>query len=85
MSESSNESGGQPSGVAASNMPMAFEAPTGKGVETVSLPTDAGFIATNYHGIARVVFEGARRWALFQSGAGSCSFGSVIGTMLLLK
>ena len=58
-SESSNESGGQPSGVAASYMPMAFEAPTGKGVETVSLPTDAGFIATNYHGIARVVFESA--------------------------
>ncbi len=58
-SESSNESGGQPSGLAASYMPMAFEAPTGKGVETVSLPTDAGFIATNYHGIARVVFESA--------------------------
>ena len=58
-SESSNESGGQPSGVAASYMPMAFEAPTGKGVETVSLPTDAGFLATNYHGIARVVFESA--------------------------
>ena len=58
-SESSNESGGQPSGVAASAMPMAFEAPTGNGVETVALPTDAGFIATNYHGIARVVFESA--------------------------
>ncbi|MBR1586985.1 MAG: hypothetical protein IJ658_01550, partial [Kiritimatiellae bacterium] len=58
-SESSNESGGQPSGVATSAMPMAFEAPTGKGVESVALPTDAGFVASNYHGIARVVFESA--------------------------
>jgi len=40
-------------------MPMAFEAPTGKGVESVALPTDAGFVASNYHGIARVVFESA--------------------------
>ena len=62
--ESSNESGGQPSGRAPSYMQLWFESPTGKGVESVALPsTDTtSFVASNYHGIARVVFESATGW-----------------------
>ena len=60
--ESSNESGGQPSGRAASHMQLWFESPSGKGVESVALPTSSSFIATNYHGVARVVFESATGW-----------------------
>ena len=43
-------------------IPFWFESPTGKGVESVALPTASGFIATNYMGIARVVFEDATGW-----------------------
>ena len=41
---------------------LNFESPSGKGVESVALPTASGFIATNYIGIARVVFEDATGW-----------------------
>ena len=41
---------------------LSFESPAGKGVESVSMPTASGFIATNYIGIARVVFEDATGW-----------------------
>ena len=40
-------------------MPIAFEAPTGKGVESVALPDLTG---KTYIGIARVVFEDATGW-----------------------
>ena len=50
------------SGAAGTEIPFWFEAPTGKGVESVTLPTDSRFIATNYLGIARVVFEDATGW-----------------------
>ena len=44
------------------DIPFWFESPTGKGVESVALPTASGFIATNYMGIARVVFEDTTGW-----------------------
>ena len=50
------------SGTGATDIPFWFESPTGKGVESVALPTASGFIATNYMGIARVVFEDATGW-----------------------
>ena len=63
-SESSGQSNNQPSGYAASHMPFLFEAPTGKGVESVALPsTDTtSFVASNYYGLARVVFESSTGW-----------------------
>ena len=61
-SESSGSSNSQPSGFAASHMQLHFESPTGKGVESVALPTASGFVSSNYHGIARVVFEDATGW-----------------------
>ncbi|MBQ6011421.1 MAG: autotransporter-associated beta strand repeat-containing protein [Kiritimatiellae bacterium] len=50
------------SGKGSSTLALKFESPTGKGVESVALPTVSGFIATNYMGIARVVFEDATGW-----------------------
>ena len=41
---------------------LNFESPAGKGVESVAMPTASGFVATNYIGIARVVFEDATGW-----------------------
>ena len=61
-SECSGQKDNQPSGYAASQMPFLLESPTGQGVESVALPTTASFIATNYHGLARVVFESATGW-----------------------
>ncbi len=43
-------------------IPFWFESPTGKGVESVALPTASGFVASNYIGIARVVFEDTTGW-----------------------
>ena len=57
-----SENAANSSGTGATSIPFWFEAPTGKGVESVALPTDSGFIATNYIGIARVVFEDATGW-----------------------
>ena len=45
--ESSNESGGQPSGRAASHMQLWFESPSGKGVESVALPTSSSATREN--------------------------------------
>jgi autotransporter-associated beta strand protein len=53
---------GQPSGVAASHMPLHFESPTGKGVESVSFPTTGNYTNVTYYGPARVVFEDETGW-----------------------
>ena len=53
---SSNSSAG------ASTFSLWFDSPTGKGVESVALPTSSSFNATNYLGIARVVFEDETGW-----------------------
>ena len=39
-----------------------LEAPTGKGFDSISLPTDSTYIPSNYYGVARVVFEDATGW-----------------------
>jgi len=57
-----SENAANSSGAGATSIPFRFDSPTGKGVESVALPTDSGFIATNYIGIARVVFEDATGW-----------------------
>ena len=53
---------GQPSGVAASHMPLHFESPTGKGVESVSFPTTGNYTNVTYYGPARVVFVDETGW-----------------------
>ena len=53
---------GQPSGVAASHMQLHFESPTGKGVESVSFPTEGNYTNVTYYGPARVVFEDETGW-----------------------
>ena len=50
------------SGAGGTEIPFWFEAPTGKGVENVALPTASNFIVTNYMSIARVVFEDETGW-----------------------
>ena len=50
------------SSAGSSSISFWFEPPTGNGVESVALPTGGGFLATNYIGIARVVFEDATGW-----------------------
>jgi len=50
------------SGTGSSTLALKFESPSGKGVESVALPTESGFVASNYMGIARVVFEDATGW-----------------------
>ena len=47
------------SGTGSTEIPFWFESPTGKGVESVALPTESGFVASNYMGIARVVVRQA--------------------------
>ena len=61
-SESSGQSNGQPSGFAASHIPLHFESPTGKGVESVSFPTEGNYTNVTYYGPARVVFEDETGW-----------------------
>ena len=39
-----------------------FEAPTGKGFDSISLPTDSAYVPANYYGVARVVFESSTGW-----------------------
>ena len=53
---------GQPSGVAASHMPLHFESPTGKGVESVSFPTEGNYTNVTYYGPARIVFVDETGW-----------------------
>ena len=57
--ECSGQSGGQPSGTAASHIPFKFVSPSGLGVESVALPSTetTTFVSSNYYGVARVVFE----------------------------
>jgi autotransporter-associated beta strand protein len=50
------------SSAGASTFSLWFNSPTGKGVESVALPTSSSFNATNYLGIARVVFEDETGW-----------------------
>ena len=40
-------------------LPLKFEAPTGKSIATITLPTDSTFAAAVYKAPARIVFEGA--------------------------
>ena len=46
----------------ASHMPFSFAAPTGKGVESITLPTSGDYTTANYIGPARVVFEDETGW-----------------------
>ena len=50
------------SSAGSSSISFWFEPPTGNGVESVALPTASGFVASNYLGIASVVFEDATGW-----------------------
>ncbi len=50
------------SGTGSTDIPFWFESPTGKGVESVALPTDSAFASAKYIGVARVVFEDATGW-----------------------
>ena len=50
-------------GSLAQSMPSFwFEAPTGKGFDSISLPTDSAYVPANYYGPARVVFESPTGW-----------------------
>lgn len=46
----------------ASLMPFSFEAPSGKGVESISLPTGDDYTTAAYIGPARIVFEDESGW-----------------------
>ena len=46
----------------ASKMPFSFAAPTGKGVESITLPTEGDYTTANYIGPARIVFEDETGW-----------------------
>ena len=46
----------------ASQMPFSFAAPTGKGVESITLPTSGDYTTANYIGPARIVFEDETGW-----------------------
>ena len=51
------------SGSLAQSMPSFwFEAPTGKGFDSISLPPDSAYVPANYYGVARVVFESSTGW-----------------------
>ena len=46
----------------ASHMPFTFAAPTGKGVESITLPTSGDYTTASYIGPARIVFEDETGW-----------------------
>ena len=46
----------------ASHMPFLFESPSGKGVESITLPTEGDYTTANYIGPARIVFEDETGW-----------------------
>ena len=46
----------------ASHMPFSFAAPTGKGVESITLPTSGDYTTANYIGPVRIVFEDETGW-----------------------
>ena len=56
--DTSDSAGNNPS----STVPFAFEAPSGKGVESIVLPTDGGYATAEYFGPARIVFEDETGW-----------------------
>ena len=56
--DTSESTGSDPS----SKMPFSFEAPSGKGVESITLPTDGGYATASYFGPARIVFEDETGW-----------------------
>ncbi|MBQ3809282.1 MAG: hypothetical protein II839_00510 [Kiritimatiellae bacterium] len=45
-----------------SHMPFSFESPCGKGVASVTLPTEVDYTTADYVGPARIVFEDATGW-----------------------
>ena len=45
-----------------SSMPFLFDAPTGKGVESVTLPASGDYTTATYYGIMPIVFEDATGW-----------------------
>ena len=46
----------------ASHMPFSFESPSGKGVESIALPTEGDYTNAVYIGPARIVFEDETGW-----------------------
>ena len=44
------------------SVPFLFDAPTGKGVESVTLPTSGDYTTATYYGIMPIVFEDATGW-----------------------
>ena len=46
----------------ASHMPFSFAAPTGKGVESITLPASGDYTTASYIGPARIVFEDETGW-----------------------
>lgn len=46
----------------ASKMPFSFASPTGKGVESITLPTSGDYTTASYIGPARIVFEDETGW-----------------------
>ncbi len=46
----------------ASKMPFSFAAPTGKGVESITLPASGDYTTASYIGPARIVFEDETGW-----------------------
>ena len=53
---------GANSSAGSSSFSFWFDPPTGNGVESVALPTASGFVASNYLGIASIVFEDETGW-----------------------
>jgi len=45
-----------------SYIPFSFESPSGKGVESIALPTEGGYTNSVYVGLARIVFEDETGW-----------------------
>ena len=56
--DTSESTGNNPS----SSMPFSFESPSGKGVESITLPTGGGYTTAAYFGPARIVFEDETGW-----------------------
>ena len=56
--DTSESSGNNP----ASQMPFSFASPTGKGVESITLPASGDYTTASYIGPARIVFEDETGW-----------------------
>lgn len=66
--DTSESTGNNPS----SSMPFSFESPSGKGVESIALPTGGGYTTAEYFGPARIVFEDEAGWGA--SAYAECDF-----------